>query len=59
MLFWSVIFGMATVPICLYVPRFNTVVFRHAPISWEWGVVSELHTLLKGDWLLIGLPQLE
>ncbi|QRW16971.1 calcium transporting ATPase [Rhizoctonia solani] len=39
MLFWSVIFGMATIPICLYVPRFNTVVFRHAPIGWEWGVV--------------------
>ncbi|KAH7335447.1 hypothetical protein B0J17DRAFT_700609 [Rhizoctonia solani] len=48
MLFWSVIFGMATVPICLYVPRFNTVVFRHAPISWEWGIVVGMTVVFIG-----------
>ncbi|KDQ12665.1 hypothetical protein BOTBODRAFT_161550 [Botryobasidium botryosum FD-172 SS1] len=40
MLFWSVIFGFGTVPLCLYTPRFNTVVFRHAPIGWEWGIIA-------------------
>ncbi|CAE6456809.1 unnamed protein product [Rhizoctonia solani] len=48
MLFWSVIFGMATIPICLYVPRFNTVVFRHAPIGWEWGVVFGMTAVFIG-----------
>ncbi|KDN52932.1 potassium/sodium eff [Tilletiaria anomala UBC 951] len=33
MLFWSVIFGICTIPICLYVPTFNTSVFRHSPLS--------------------------
>ncbi|KAG8687900.1 hypothetical protein FRC11_006407 [Ceratobasidium sp. 423] len=49
MLFWSVIFGMATVPICLYVPRFNTVVFRHAPIGWEWGIVIGMTAVFIGS----------
>ncbi|CAE6418149.1 unnamed protein product [Rhizoctonia solani] len=48
MLFWSVIFGMATIPICLYVPRFNTVVFRHAPIGWEWGIVVGMTAVFIG-----------
>lgn len=38
-LFWSVILGMAIVPLCLYVPVFNTKVFRHTGLGWEWGVV--------------------
>ncbi|CAE6446329.1 unnamed protein product [Rhizoctonia solani] len=49
MLFWSVIFGMATIPICLYIPRFNTVVFRHAPISWEWGIVIGMTAVFIGS----------
>lgn len=32
MLFWSVIFGAVTIPICLYIPKFNTEVFRHSPL---------------------------
>ncbi|PWN47881.1 potassium/sodium eff [Violaceomyces palustris] len=39
MLLWSVIFGAATIPICLYVPKFNTDVFRMAPLNGTgWGV---------------------
>ena len=39
MLLWSVVFGAATIPICLYVPGFNTNVFRHAPMDGAgWGI---------------------
>ncbi|KAG8688604.1 hypothetical protein FRC09_012828 [Ceratobasidium sp. 395] len=48
MLFWSVIFGMATIPICLYVPHFNTVVFRHAPLGWEWGIAIGMTVVFIG-----------
>jgi hypothetical protein len=23
----------------IYIPGLNTVVFKHAPITWEWGIV--------------------
>jgi len=48
MLFWSVIFGMATIPICLYIPHFNTAVFRHAPIGWEWGICIGMTVVFIG-----------
>ncbi|PWZ02869.1 Na+ or K+ P-type ATPase [Testicularia cyperi] len=39
MLLWSVVFGVATIPIALYVPKFNTDVFRHAPMGGPgWGI---------------------
>ncbi|KAJ9476975.1 Sodium transport ATPase 2 [Pseudozyma hubeiensis] len=39
MLLWSVVFGIATIPIALYVPKFNTDVFRHAPMGGAgWGI---------------------
>ncbi|KAN0066176.1 hypothetical protein ACQY0O_000270 [Thecaphora frezii] len=39
MLLWSVVFGVLTIPLCLYVPKFNTDVFRHAAMKGEgWGV---------------------
>ncbi|TKY90422.1 hypothetical protein EX895_000420 [Sporisorium graminicola] len=39
MLLWSVVFGIATIPIALYVPKFNTDVFRHAPMGGAgWGM---------------------
>jgi Ca2+-transporting ATPase len=39
MLLWSVVFGVATIPIALYVPKFNTDVFRHAPMGGAgWGI---------------------
>jgi len=35
----SVLFGIALIPICLYVPRFNDRVFRHGPLRGEgWGI---------------------
>ena len=38
-LFWSVFAGFVTVFPIIYIPGLNTVVFKHAPISWEWGIV--------------------
>lgn len=38
-LFWSVIFGAATIPLCLYVPKFNDSVFHHGALGGPgWGV---------------------
>lgn len=38
-LFWSIIFGIATIPICLYIPVFNSHVFHHAPLNGVgWGI---------------------
>lgn len=37
-LFWSVIIGIVTVFPLVYIPVINRKVFRHSPISWEWGV---------------------
>ena len=39
MLLWSVVLGIATIPIALYIPKFNTDVFRHAPMGGAgWGI---------------------
>jgi magnesium-transporting ATPase (P-type) len=38
-LFWSIFAGFVTVFPVIYTPVINTVVFKHAPISWEWGIV--------------------
>jgi len=38
-LFWSVFAGFVTVFPILYIPGLNRVVFKHSPISWEWGIV--------------------
>ncbi|KAF7308997.1 Sodium transport atpase [Mycena kentingensis (nom. inval.)] len=38
-LFWSVVIGMASVPITIYIPVLNTKVFYQGPIDWEWGIV--------------------
>lgn len=38
-LFWSVFAGFVTVFPIVYVPGLNTIVFKHGPISWEWGIV--------------------
>ncbi|KAJ2977853.1 hypothetical protein NQ176_g4138 [Zarea fungicola] len=38
-LFWSIIAGFVTMFPIIYIPVINTAVFKHAPISWEWGVV--------------------
>ncbi|KAG0132683.1 hypothetical protein HOY82DRAFT_502144 [Tuber indicum] len=38
-LFWSIMAGFITVFPIIYIPGLNTVVFKHAPISWEWSIV--------------------
>lgn len=39
-LFWAVVAGFASTLPLVYVPRLNTVVFRHQGLGWEWGVVA-------------------
>ncbi|KAI0121159.1 sodium transport ATPase 5 [Xylariales sp. AK1849] len=38
-LFWSVLFGFASVFVILYAPVINHDVFKHAGITWEWAIV--------------------
>lgn len=38
-LFWAIFVGFITLFPLIYIPVLNTVVFKHAPISWEWGIV--------------------
>jgi len=38
-LFWAIMFGFVTLFPLIYIPVLNTKVFKHTPISWEWGIV--------------------
>ncbi|KAI5811811.1 hypothetical protein BZA77DRAFT_287228 [Pyronema omphalodes] len=38
-LFWAVVGGFLVTWPVIYVPGFNTIVFKHMAITWEWGVV--------------------
>ncbi|KAF1953757.1 sodium P-type ATPase-like protein [Byssothecium circinans] len=38
-LFWAMVAGFVTLFPLIYIPTLNTVVFKHAPIDWEWGIV--------------------
>ncbi|TGZ79043.1 sodium transport ATPase [Ascodesmis nigricans] len=38
-LFWAVVAGFVITFPVIYIPVFNSVVFKHTGISWEWGVV--------------------
>ena len=38
-LFWAIIVGFVTLFPLIYIPTINTVVFKHMPIDWEWGIV--------------------
>ncbi|KID61804.1 ATPase, P-type, potassium/sodium efflux, fungal, partial [Metarhizium brunneum ARSEF 3297] len=38
-LFWAIVAGFVTTFPLIYIPKLNTVVFKHAGISWEWGIV--------------------
>jgi len=38
-LFWAIVAGFVTMFPIIYIPGLNTVVFKHAGISWEWGIV--------------------
>ncbi|RDA87094.1 hypothetical protein CP532_0173 [Ophiocordyceps camponoti-leonardi (nom. inval.)] len=44
-LFWAIVAGFVTMFPVIYIPFINTVVFKHAPISWEWVVVFILTVL--------------
>lgn len=37
-LFWAVMAGLVTPFPIIYIPVINKVVFRHLPLSWEWGL---------------------
>lgn len=39
-LFWSIMVGWITIFPILYIPVLNDVVFKHKPITWEWGIVA-------------------
>ncbi|KHN94933.1 ATPase, P-type, potassium/sodium efflux, fungal [Metarhizium album ARSEF 1941] len=38
-LFWAIVAGFASTFPVIYIPGLNTVVFKHAGISWEWSIV--------------------
>lgn len=38
-LFWAIIAGFVTIFPTLYIPVINHIVFKHAAITWEWGIV--------------------
>jgi len=38
-LFWSIFAGFVTVFPILYIPVVNHRIFKHSPITWEWGIV--------------------
>lgn len=39
-LFWAVVAGFVITFPVIYIPVFNTTVFHHMAITWEWGVVA-------------------
>ncbi|TFK43621.1 sodium transport ATPase [Crucibulum laeve] len=58
-LFWSVILGMISVVLPIYIPGFNTRVFYQSGIGWEWGLVvgmSLVFILWCEVWKLIRKP---
>jgi len=48
-LFWSVLFGLVCIPICIYVPVWNTEVFRQGSLSGKgWGVAIAANVIFCG-----------
>lgn len=39
-LFWAVCAGLVTPLLAVYIPVVNRIVFRHKPLTWEWGLVA-------------------
>lgn len=39
-LFWAVMAGLVTPFPIIYIPVVNRIVFRHLPLTWEWGLVA-------------------
>lgn len=55
-LFWAVFAGFVITFPVIYIPTFNTVVFKHMAITWEWGVVvgcSATYLALVESWKAI------
>ncbi len=38
-LFWAIMLGFFTLFPLIYIPKLNTIVFKHVGISWEWAIV--------------------
>src|SRR5579859_6923839 len=38
-LFWAIVIAFFSVFPVIYIPVLNETVFKHKPISWEWGIV--------------------
>ena len=52
-LFWSVIFGLVCIPICIYVPVWSTTVFRQGSLGGKgWGVALAANAIF---WLTVEL----
>ncbi|CAZ84660.1 unnamed protein product [Tuber melanosporum] len=52
-LFWAVFAGFTITFPVIYIPTFNTAVFKHMAITWEWGVVlgcSVAYLLVVESW---------
>jgi potassium/sodium efflux P-type ATPase len=62
-LFWAVVLGAVSVFPVVYIPVINTTVFKHAGITWEWGLAvgavilfvagMELWKLIKREFRLL------
>jgi potassium/sodium efflux P-type ATPase len=59
-LYYSTAFGFVLLIVALYVPGLNTEVFKHLPITWEWGMtfasvflyiaIAEAYKWVKRRW---------
>lgn len=48
-LFWAIVVAFFSIFPVIYIPVLNVTVFKHKPISWEWGIVfGELILFLLG-----------
>ena len=55
-LFWAVVAGFVITFPVIYIPVFNTAVFHHMAITWEWGVVwgcSAVYLAIVETWKAI------
>ncbi|KAI0312395.1 calcium-transporting ATPase 3 [Amylostereum chailletii] len=48
-LFWAVVLGVASVPLCIYIPGLNDKVFYQKGITWEWGLVVGMTLAFVGS----------
>ena len=48
-LFWAVVLGVTSVPLCIYIPGLSDKVFYQRGISWEWGLVIGMTLVFIGS----------